>query len=163
MSAPTHMRPGEQVILFSVSHYTYAVSISSVREIHPAATVTWVPDPPPCCEGVINLRGCLVPIFNLRERLGIEKRPSQLGDHFIFVQDQDATVAYRVDSVVEVAAVREFLPPSGEHLARAKFALIGAVKVGDKIIPVIDLVHLVDRHALDTFQAGAGAFRRSVD
>jgi len=163
MSASTHIRPGEQVVLFSVSRYTYAISIASVREIHPAAAVTRVPDPPPSCEGVINLRGCLVPVFDLRERLGLEKRAAQLADHFVFIQDDDATIAYRVDSVVEVAAVREFLPPSGEHLAGAQLALVGAVKVAGDIVPLVDLARLVDRNVIEALEAGTGALGRSAD
>jgi len=65
--------------------------------------------------------------------------------------------------VLEVAAVREFLPPSGEQLARAQVALVGAVKVGGDIVPLIDLARLVDRNVIAALEAGAGALRRSAD
>jgi len=162
MQSAAPIRPGEQVVVFSVAQYTYAASIATVREIHPAVAVTGVPDPPPCCEGVINLRGSLVPVFDLRERLGIQKRPAQLGDHFIFIQNHDATIAYRVDAVAEVAAVEEVLPPIGDQLARVEPTLIGAVKVAGEIVPAIDIARLAHQPSLDAFRGNTDSTHRSA-
>ncbi|MFH0962633.1 MAG: chemotaxis protein CheW [Planctomycetota bacterium] len=138
------VRLGDQVVVFRVGRCTYATAIGNVREIEPAAEVTWVPDPPPGCEGVINLRGGLVPVFNLRGRLGLPAAEARLSDHFLFVRGEGRLVAFRVDSVSEVAIVSEVVSPPSQQVTGRPDLLEGAVKVAEELVPVIDLARLVD-------------------
>lgn len=76
-----------------------------VVELHPVVRITPLPRAPHVVEGVINVRGSLVTVINLRARLGLRQRPPLVGDHLVMVRVGARTVALRVDRAVEMVTV----------------------------------------------------------
>ena len=143
MPASTPLQPGEQVLAFDVAGNTFAADVAQVREIQPAVAVTPVPDPPPCCEGVFNLRGAMVPVFNMRDRLALGDTKGRLADNFIIVEERRTLAAFRVDAATEVVLPSEVLSQDDVILERLAGAVREAFRLGGKLVPVINLVELL--------------------
>src|SRR5271165_4145037 len=72
-SVATHVAlDGEQVVVFDVFNESYAVNIARVHEIIRLQQITVIPGAPPYIEGVINLRGKVIPVLDLRKRFGLQ-------------------------------------------------------------------------------------------
>ena len=95
----------QQVVVFDLSGETYALDILHVHEIIRIQPVTPVPGAPEYIEGLINLRGRVVPVVDLRKRFGLRAR--EIGDRsrIIVVQVSDDIVGVVVDAVSEVISV----------------------------------------------------------
>jgi purine-binding chemotaxis protein CheW len=95
----------QQVVVFELSGETYALDILHVHEIIRIQPVTPVPGAPEYIEGLINLRGRVVPVVDLRKRFGLRTR--EIGDRsrIIVVQVSDDIVGVVVDAVSEVIMV----------------------------------------------------------
>ena len=95
----------QQVVVFDLSGETYALDILHVHEIIRIQPVTPVPGAPEYIEGLINLRGRVVPVVDLRKRFGLRTR--EIGDRsrIIVVQVSDDIVGVVVDAVSEVIMV----------------------------------------------------------
>ena len=87
------------ILLFEVAGRRLGVPLTSVREVLRACAVEPLPDGPPAVEGVIDVGGRLVPVFDLRRRLGVEPRPVDPGEHFILAEAAGRAVALRADRV----------------------------------------------------------------
>lgn len=91
----------------------YAVEADRVAEIAPRVLVTPLPDAPPPVLGVVTVRGELVPVVNLRHRLGHALREPRLEDHFVIARGARRTVGLVVDRALGLREIRasELRPP----------------------------------------------------
>ena len=92
----------QQVLCFALAGEAYALPILKVREIQAQATITRIPKAPPYMPGVINLRGAIVPILELRHRFSLGAAPDDTRPVIVIVEVQGRTVGIRVDSVSDV-------------------------------------------------------------
>ena len=130
-----------QLVVFNVGKELYGVGIDKVQEIVRAPEVTEVPDAPEFLEGVINLRGRVVPVIDFRKRVrlqGIEKTKST---RVLITENRRSQVGLLVDSVSEVLKVR---PDSVEDPPEMISAIgveyiTGIVKTEEKLIILLDI------------------------
>lgn len=97
----------EQLVAFHLADEVYAIDIAAIHEIIRLQEITQVPRTQDDIEGIINLRGKIVPIVNLRRRLGlcdVERTPKT---RVIVVDIQECTVGLEVDSVIGVLRLPE--------------------------------------------------------
>ena len=92
----------QQVLCFALAGDSYALPIIKVREIQAQATITRIPKAPPYMPGVINLRGAIVPILELRHRFSLGEAPEDTRPVIVIVEVQGRTLGIRVDSVSDV-------------------------------------------------------------
>jgi purine-binding chemotaxis protein CheW len=92
----------QQVLCFTLGGEAYALPILKVREIQAQATITRIPKAPPHMPGVINLRGAIVPILDLRHRFALGEAPADTRPVIVIVEVQGRTLGVRVDSVSDV-------------------------------------------------------------
>lgn len=137
-SAPTGFAPSELVI-FELGSQQLGLASESVLEIVRAVAITPLPGAPAGVEGVVDLRGTIVPVFDLRARLGLLPRPLLIADHLL-VCDAGAcgVVIVRVDRITQIRANADApeLPqvgPSTDRLVRA------LARLPDGIVVVCDL------------------------
>ena len=97
--------PTMQVVIFALGDIELAINIADVREIDRLAPITHLPHVPDYVEGVINLRGQLVPIVNLRARLGLRQKAAPKTARIIVVEIGDRCMGMIVDLVREVARI----------------------------------------------------------
>ena len=96
-----------EILVFELDDHRYGLALDSVREIVRAVALARLPGAPAVVEGVINYRGTVVPVFDLRSRFGHAAKRLELSDHFIVAQAGEALVAVRADRAdwpVDVAA-----------------------------------------------------------
>lgn len=92
----------EQLVAFQLGDETYGIEIASIQEIIRLQEVTQVPGKGDEMEGIINLRGKIVPIMNLRRRLGLPHGERTSQSRVVVVSDGECTVGMEVDSVIGV-------------------------------------------------------------
>ncbi|MBC7123461.1 MAG: purine-binding chemotaxis protein CheW, partial [Pseudothermotoga sp.] len=91
----------EQYVTFILGEETYAVSVANVREIVKASKITRIPLAPAHIEGVMNLRGEVLPIINLRKLLGLPEHDPSLSKVVVLTRD-GKTLGVLVDRTAQV-------------------------------------------------------------
>ncbi|MET1123828.1 MAG: chemotaxis protein CheW [Archaeoglobaceae archaeon] len=145
-----------QVIVFNLGDERYGVDISQVREIIKPTQITRIPNAPDFVEGVINLRGQITTIINLRKRFGMEPKSIDNNTRIIVVEHKNAVIGMMVDAVNEVKYLSsediEPLPSIVTARSEAKF-LKGVGKLPDGLLILIDLNKVLSDEEVETLRA----------
>ncbi|MDL1889880.1 chemotaxis protein CheW [Nitrospirales bacterium NOB] len=123
----------------------FAVDVLSVQEINRIAEVTRVPKTPPYVEGVINLRGRIIPVLDLRKLFGLTGAKQTTQTRIVVVSVQSRLVGLVVDSVEEVLRVPKSAiepPPSVGTMAGSEFTQ-GVGRIEDRLLILVDLNRLL--------------------
>lgn len=130
-----------QLVVFDLAGERFGTEIERVHEIIRLQEVTQVPRAPEFVEGVINLRGRIVPVVNLRRRFGFpETEPNRAG-RIVVVDVEGSTIGMVVDAVAEVARVARAAiePPAPIVSTMNNEFLRGVCKRSDDLIVLLDL------------------------
>ena len=134
-----------QFVTFTLVNEEYAVDILNVQEINRITEITMVPNSPDYVEGVINLRGKVIPVINLRKKFNFEEKPTDDTSRIIIMEIQGITNGLIVDSVSEVLRISsssvEAAPPMSSDL-QSQF-IKGIAKLENRLIILIDLDRLL--------------------
>lgn len=136
-----------QLVTFTLGEEEYGIPILQVQEIIRPVAITVVPKAPPFIEGVINLRGQVVPVVNLRRRLGLPDLEGLSEEaRIIVVEVQGRTAGLLVDGVSEVfrLGVNQIEPPPTLEQGHREY-IQGVGRMGDRLIVLLDLKWLM-RH-----------------
>jgi len=132
----------EQLVVFNLAGETYGVDITVVQEIIRMQAITKVPRTPNFVEGVINLRGRIVPVIDLHKRFNLGKAEETQHSRIIVVEVAGVTVGMIVDSVSEVLRLpsSNIEPPPPVISGSIDSAYLRAVgKWQDQLIILLDL------------------------
>ena len=91
-----------QLVVFNIGKELYGVGIESVHEIVKVPEITEVPDAPAFLQGVINLRGKIVPVVDLRKRLNLQGKDRTKSSRVLITENEGRLVGLFVDAVSEV-------------------------------------------------------------
>ena len=105
LSTVVEENEGTQVVAFKLRNEEYGVSILSVQEIRNLTDITRVPFSADFIKGVINLRGSVLPVIDLKQRLGIADTPYTENTRIVTVNVDDLHVGMLVDAVTEVLTI----------------------------------------------------------
>lgn len=142
--ASEHREETLQLLVFKLGDEEYAVDILQARGIeHLDQGITRVPKAPAFVEGVINLRGEIVPIVDLRKRFGLVVRPIGYDSRVIIVEVAGNMVGMTVDSIVEVLRVPASTIEPAPEIAKGidAYYLAGVAKLEDRLIILLNLEH----------------------
>ena len=136
----------QQLVVFTLGREEYGLPITQVQEIIRYAAPRTIPSSSPTVRGVINLRGKIIPVCDLKLRLGLtDADPDDA--KIVIVESGGMTAGIVVDEVDEVITVGEEQlepPPSGE------VGYIEAVaKVGDRLLVLLDTAAVLAGEGLD--------------
>ena len=152
-----------QVVSFKLATEEYGVDISQVQEIIRMVEITHVPRAPRFMEGVINLRGQLIPIIDLRTRFGMPRAEQTKSTRIVVTEIGSKRVGIVVDSVSEVLNLPiENVEAAPEMIAGVGTEYIqGVGKMAERLIIMLDLTMVIsvdEKHQLDQIsdQAIAG-------
>ncbi len=95
------------VIVVALEGRRYGIPVGAVVELHQMVATVPLPGAPPIVEGMINVRGTLVPVLDLRCRLELPAHPAEPSDHLVLVRADGAVVGLRVDRVENLIQVPE--------------------------------------------------------
>lgn len=130
----------EQVVVFQLAEQTYGVDIARVFEIIRMETITRVPRAPQFVEGVINLRGRIIPVIDLRRRFGLPNNEQTGASRIIIVEMNQMTVGMVVDAVLEVLRLPadSIEPPPSVINGIDSAYLRGIALWGERLIIMLD-------------------------
>lgn len=132
----------KQLVIFKLADEEYAVDILQAKEIEKLEQdVTRVPKSPPFVEGVINLRGEIVPIIDLRKRFGLPTRPICPDTRVIIVEINDNQIGMIVDQVVEVFRINvsDIMPAPDITKTVDSYFINGVANIGNRLIVLLNL------------------------
>ena len=130
-----------QLVVFDLASEYYGVDIGDVREIIRMQAVTRVPGAPPFVEGIINLRGQVIPVVDLRKRLELTVGEQTAESRIVWVTINEQDVGVIVDAVTEVLRipVSSIEPPSSMVSNVNSDYLRGIAKLESRLIILLDL------------------------
>jgi len=130
-----------QLVSFKIGDEEFGVDILKVQEINRMLEVTRVPNSPDYVEGVINLRGKVIPVVDLRKRLGMPTRDHDKNTRVIVMELSGKVVGFVVDAVSEVLRIpRSVTEPPPSVAASENVDYITAVgKLEDRLLTLLDL------------------------
>ena len=130
-----------QLVSFVIENEEFGVDILKVQEIIRTVDITRVPKSPDFVEGVINLRGKIVPVIDLRKRFGMARRDRDNDTRIIVVELVDKVVGFLVDKVKEVIRVEKTViePPPELTTSINSSYITGVAKLQDRLLILLDL------------------------
>lgn len=136
-----------QLVSFKVGNEEFGIDILKVQEINKMLHITKVPNAPDFVEGVVNLRGRIIPVIDLRKRLSMEKREHDNKTRIVVVDITGNIIGFIVDEVNEVLRIgKDIIENPPELVSRADSDFITSVaKLEDRIIILLDLDHLLKK------------------
>jgi len=156
------MAKAAHLVCFRIGTETFGVDILSVREIVKAQEITPVPGTAAFVLGIINLRGKIISVVDLAERLGLEAASVDRASRILVVDLDGVTIGFLVDAATEVLKLSgESIEPAPEELAasiRGDY-LQGVGKLDDRLVIVLNLQSLLsdaEAETLDTVSAMPG-------
>ncbi len=131
----------KQLVLFRVANETFGVEIGLVKEIVSYQDVTPVPDAYDFVEGIINLRGKIVTIIDMRKRLHVEAAPREKTTRIIILELEGKLMGMIVDAASEIIRIAsETIGPAPELINEMGAGYItGVAKHNDRLIVLLDL------------------------
>ncbi|MCI5142407.1 MAG: purine-binding chemotaxis protein CheW [Candidatus Electrothrix sp. ATG1] len=131
-----------QLVGFTIGNEQFGVDILMVQEIIRSAPITSVPNSPDFIEGVINLRGNIIPVIELRKRLNLFREGSDSDDSWILILDINGRVTgFIVDSVTRVLKIMENTiepPPEVVVAGLANQYIRGVCDIGESLLILLD-------------------------
>jgi purine-binding chemotaxis protein CheW len=137
-----------QLVTFTMGNEEYAVDILQVQEINRMSEIAKVPNAPAYVEGVINLRGRVIPVISLRKRFGFSEKAKDEQSRIMIMDIQGITVGIVVDAVSEVLRIPANTVEPTPHVATeiGTDFIRGIAKLEDRLIILIDMDMLIERH-----------------
>jgi purine-binding chemotaxis protein CheW len=149
-----------QLVGFMIGKELFGVDILMVQEIIRAAPITPVPNSPDFVEGVINLRGNILPVIDLRKRLNLLTNEIDLEDTWILILDiENKVTGFIVDSVTEVLKIQEDSiepPPDIIKAGLESQYLRGVCDIGTNLLILLDFKRILLQEELHTLKAMDG-------
>jgi purine-binding chemotaxis protein CheW len=144
--------PVIQFVGFRLDNEDFAIAITKIQEIILMKPITRIPQVPDFIEGLINLRGSVIPIINLRKRFGLSPRDRDDETRTIVVNVHDKTVGCVVDAVTQVMRINrdQIQPPPLGVLAVNHQYLAGLAKLDDRLVIILDIDKLFGAEELAT-------------
>jgi len=134
-----------QLAVFTLGSQEYALDIMRIKQILRPQRIRPVPHAPTFVEGVIELRGVVIPVIDLRSRFGVERRDDTRGNRLIVARLRGRLVGLVVDSVVGVHRLpREEIRPTPGWIVGPESAIFyGVCRREDRLVLVLDLAKLL--------------------
>lgn len=135
-----------QLVVFRLGTEEYAVDIYQVQEINRLLNITRVPRAPDFVEGVINLRGTVIPVLNLHRRLGLSLRAATDQTRIVILKAGDILAGVIVDEVNEVIRIGEDQVEEASNLTSAAETnlIMGVGKLGERLIILLNVEKILN-------------------
>ena len=134
-----------QLVSFKISDEEFGVDILSVQEINRMLQITKMPNTPEFIEGVINLRGRVIPVLDLRVKLGMPRIEHDKNTRIVVVELKGKTIGFIVDEVSEVLRIPKSIteaPPEMVGGVNSDY-IISIGKLEDRLLILLDLEKII--------------------
>ena len=132
------------LVTFRLGSGEYAIDIMQAKEIIKMEKITLIPNAPDFVEGVINLRGNIIPIIDLKKRFNLEEIEGDKNTGIIIVKIEDVDMGIIIDSISKVVSISnsDIQPPPPMLSGIGQKYIKGVGKLEDKLLVVLDLEKL---------------------
>ncbi len=140
------------VLTFALDGKRYALPVARVREIARLVALTPIPNAPPTVEGVIDARGEITPVYDVRKRFGMAPRAVGIDQFLIVLNTTRRLVAIRVDDAMDVLSTQSIDTNAPSRFGGAQ-AIHGVATMPDGLTVIYDLdafLTLAEEEQLDT-------------
>jgi purine-binding chemotaxis protein CheW len=128
-----------EVLIFEVGGQRYGLPAADVQELLRVVTVTPLPSGPPIVEGVINLRGRIVPVLDIRTRFRLPAKPAEHTDHLVVAHAGQRLVALRVDRALDLRSLETAHLDNAEEVLPGVDYVAQLAKLPDGLVLIHDL------------------------
>jgi len=135
-----------QLVCFNLADEEYGVDINFVQEVIRVQKITPVPQMPPSVLGVINIRGNIVTVFDLRKQFGLPEKPFGEATKILVMRINKTTLGIIVDQILDNLKLEssQIDPAPDVHLRIDKECITGLGQTGDRMIIIVNLA-AIDR------------------
>jgi purine-binding chemotaxis protein CheW len=136
----------EAFILFELAGTQYALRSRDIQQLEMLNPVTPVPNAPAFVEGVVAVRGHVIPAINLRARFGFPRKTADLRSRLLVVKTGDREIGMIVDSAREFISITPDMvqpPPEGIGGLSGRY-LEGIAHVGERLVLILDAQQIID-------------------
>lgn len=135
-----------QLVSFKIGAEEFGVDITKVQEINSMVEITKAPQAPNYVEGVINLRGKVIPIIDLRKRMGMDLKENDKNTRIVVVDIENFVMGMIVDSVSEALRipVSTIEPPPDIATGTDAEYIQGVAKLEDRLLIFLDLSKVIN-------------------
>ena len=136
----------DRYLLFRIGEESFAVPLSYVMEIVNIQSITVIPNVPDYVKGIVNLRGRVFPVIDLRLKLGMEEREYDDKTSIVMIDINEERIGLIIDLVIEVRTIEStaFAAPPGTSL-RDSLYISGICTIGNDHVRCIDCDKLLQR------------------
>ena len=137
----------KQYVVFRLEGQIFGADIAVVREVNQLTRITRLPNTPPYVDGVIDLRGEVLPVINLRKRLGLVDREQDKETRVMILDLGQQSSALIVDGVEQVLTLSDdqIVPPDRRTTLIGQDYVVGVARTGsDQLVVIMDLIRLMD-------------------
>jgi purine-binding chemotaxis protein CheW len=144
-SDETHVRDEIQLVVFKLATEEYAIDIGHVSEIRKMLAITRVPKTPEYYLGVMNLRGSVLPVIDLKKRLSLPDTKKTEDSRIIILRVDDISFGVTVDAVSEVSIIdkADIEPPSSIDTNVESRFVAGVGKHNNRLLIMLSVKEIV--------------------
>jgi purine-binding chemotaxis protein CheW len=146
-----------RLLLFMIDDHRYGITAQAVAEIVRAVAVTPLPNAPAVITGVIDVRGTVIPVFDLRRRFGLLARDVELADHFIIVRASRRMAVLHVDRVLELVDVDDAAISTLADQLQSPAHVAGVAALDDGLAVIHDVDTFLSRAEEESLAAALAA------
>lgn len=128
-----------ELVSFEVSGHRYGLLSARVRELIRAVTIVPLPRAPAIVEGIIDVRGSIVPVIDIRSRFRLAPKPLEHTDHFVLAWTGERLVALRVDRALDLLRVDADKIEDARDIVSGAEHIAGVAKLPDGLVLIHDL------------------------
>jgi len=136
-------------LVFRLDRSRYGLPLESVVEVLPAVALTPLPKAPAIVEGVIDLRGRVVPVLDIRSRFRLPARPMDVADHLIVARAGGRTVAIRADEAIDLVRLEAPDVEPLDPVVPGAAYVAGVARTADGLVLLHDLLTFLTRAESD--------------
>jgi purine-binding chemotaxis protein CheW len=144
------------VLVFHLNRQRYGLIGADIRQVVRAVTLAPLPRAPAIIEGIINLRGTLVPVLDIRARFRLPAKPMAVTDHLIVATAGTRLVALRVDGTLDLMEIDPALIEDPAALVENADLVAGVAKLPDGLVLIHDLRAFLSAAEADALDELAG-------
>lgn len=145
IEAMTTVSHEQQFVTFALGDETYGVSVLSVQEIIGMVDITHVPSSLQYLKGVINMRGAVIPVIDMRMRFGMEKRDYDSNTVIVIVESRARQIGMIVDSVSDVLGIPvDSIHESPQFSSRIDRDFIKSIgRINEDLVIILDVDRII--------------------
>jgi purine-binding chemotaxis protein CheW len=140
-------------IVFELNDEEYALPVDLVGAIERVMPITRIPGVPPFVKGVLNLRGVVTPVIDLRERFSFDRQEETEATRIIIIQHDEKDVGLIVDACYDVIDIpNDTIEPAPETVGTVKIDYInGVAKYDERLLILLNIDEILSTDVLKEF------------